>query len=144
MDSTDNSKDRGKSSGDIVCHCVNFRRQTDRIEWTFVDIFKWNIPFSLLSIFLLFLSFFFFYPIDREQGFIFVHLREGYYIRRSFSSFEAIPFFNPTTVIDGATIKWFLYLVTDLPLTCFLLSLWKIGIDLYEKFLRFESKFIRI
>lgn len=140
MDSTDNSKDRGKSSG-VSFVLRNFGRQTElnNARPAFLFPFFTSLHFSLRIFFSSFL--FFLLSTESKDSFLFVWEKD---IRRSFNSFEAILFLiQRETEIDVATIKWFLQLITrclDLPLTCFLLSfilspsLWKIGIDLYEIF----------
>lgn len=140
MDSTDNSKDRGKSSG-VSFVLRNFGRQTElnNARPAFLFPFFTSLHFSLRIFFSSFL--FFLLSTESKDSFLFVWEKD---IRRSFNSFEAILFLiQRETETDVATIKWFLQLITrclDLPLTCFLLSfilfpsLWKIGIDLYEIF----------
>lgn len=109
MDSTDNSKDRGKSSG-VSFVLRNFGRQTElnNARPAFLFPFFTSLHFSLR----IFFSFFLFFLLSTESkdSFLFVWEKD---IRRSFNSFEAILFLiQRETEIDVATIKWFLQLIT--------------------------------
>lgn len=103
MDSTDNSKDRGKSSG-VSFVLRNFGRQTElnNARPAFLFPFFTSLHFSLR----IFFSFFLFFLLSTasKDSFLFVWEKED--IRRSFNSFEAILFLiQRETETDVATIK---------------------------------------